>query len=204
MNATSLALRSLRHYWRTNLAVVGGVAVAVSVLAGALVVGESVRASLRELAVARLGRTDHLVASTGFFRGQLAGELEQHERFRGAFERAVGLIAVDGLVEHDRNGRRASGVAVYGVDDRFFAFHDVQPDGGAPSGRQALVSPALARELDLAADDGVMIRLQQPSAIPASSLHGRRDELGRMIRATVRGVLAKEHMGEFSLRPQQG
>ena len=75
MTPTALALRGLRHYWRTNLAVVLGVAVAVSVLAGALVVGASVKASLRELAVSRLGNVDHLVASTGFFRAQLAGDL---------------------------------------------------------------------------------------------------------------------------------
>ena len=62
MTPTALALRGLRHYWRTNLAVVLGVAVAVSVLAGALVVGASVKASLRELAVSRLGNVDHLEA----------------------------------------------------------------------------------------------------------------------------------------------
>ena len=41
-----LVHRSLAHYWRTNVAVVIGVAIAVAVLAGALLVGESVRASL--------------------------------------------------------------------------------------------------------------------------------------------------------------
>ena len=58
MTPTALAIRGLRHYWRTNLAVVLGVAIAVSVLAGALVVGSSVKASLRELAVSRLGNTE--------------------------------------------------------------------------------------------------------------------------------------------------
>ncbi len=70
-----LVHRSLAYYWRTNLAVVAGVAIAVAVLAGALLVGESVRASLRELAVGRLGRTDHLIASTQFFRQALVGDL---------------------------------------------------------------------------------------------------------------------------------
>ena len=50
--------QSVSHYWRTNLAVVPGVAAAVSVLAGALLVGDSVRGSLRDIAVGRLGRTD--------------------------------------------------------------------------------------------------------------------------------------------------
>src|SRR5437867_2391752 len=40
MRPATLVLRSLRHFWRTNLAVVLGVATAVAVLAGALLVGE--------------------------------------------------------------------------------------------------------------------------------------------------------------------
>ena len=67
-----LILRGLTYYWRTNLAVVLGVATAVAVLAGALLVGDSVRGSLRDLVVGRLGRTDYVVASSGFFREQLA------------------------------------------------------------------------------------------------------------------------------------
>ena len=49
MQTSTLIKRNLIHYWRTNLAVVLGVATAVAVLAGALLVGDSVRASLRDL-----------------------------------------------------------------------------------------------------------------------------------------------------------
>ena len=68
----SLLVCAAPYHWRTNLAVVLGVAAAVSVLAGALLVGDSVRGSLRDIAVGRLGRTDIVVTSTGFFREALA------------------------------------------------------------------------------------------------------------------------------------
>ena len=55
MRARQIAIRSLTYYWRTNVAVVLGVATAVSVLAGALLVGDSVRGSLRDLLLGRLG-----------------------------------------------------------------------------------------------------------------------------------------------------
>ena len=61
MTGRILLWRSLTHFWRTNLAVVVGVAVAVSVLAGALLVGASVRGSLRDIALQRLGQVDHVV-----------------------------------------------------------------------------------------------------------------------------------------------
>ncbi len=72
MKTSKLVRRNLTHYWRTNLAVVLGVATAVAVLAGALLVGDSVRASLRDLVVQRLGETDYAITSNGFFREQLA------------------------------------------------------------------------------------------------------------------------------------
>ncbi|MCI0570971.1 MAG: hypothetical protein L0Y66_09475 [Myxococcaceae bacterium] len=75
-----LLLRSLFHYWRTNAAVLVGVATAVAVLAGALLVGESVRESLRRIALRQLGRTEHVVQGgrffgEGFSRGCCAFEL---------------------------------------------------------------------------------------------------------------------------------
>ena len=75
MTFSTLLRRSLTHFWRTNLAVIAGVGVAVSVLAGALLVGTSVRASLRDLALLRLGQVDHVVTAGLFFREALADEL---------------------------------------------------------------------------------------------------------------------------------
>ncbi|HWS53038.1 MAG TPA: hypothetical protein VN228_02890, partial [Pyrinomonadaceae bacterium] len=68
MNTLLLVRRGLVYHWRTNLAVVAGVAVAVAVLAGALLVGDSVRASLRGLFLQRLGRAELVVTSANFFR----------------------------------------------------------------------------------------------------------------------------------------
>ena len=64
----------MRHHSRTNLAAAAGLAIAVAVLAGAFNVGESVRASLRELAVGRLGATQYAVTSSTTFRETLLPE----------------------------------------------------------------------------------------------------------------------------------
>src|SRR6188472_2581181 len=98
MNARDLVLRGLTHYWRTNLAVVFGVTTAVAVLAGALLVGDSVRGSLRALVLQRLGRTDLVVASQGFFRAELASSLRERPEFSADFRDICPLVAVDGFV----------------------------------------------------------------------------------------------------------
>ena len=164
----------------------------------------------------RLGRTDQLIASTQFFRQALASDLLGTPAFKSCCSSAYGLIAVDGLVTTGDGDaeRRAGGVAIYGIDDGFWKFHG-RPSPGTLRPRDAWVSPALARELGLTAggsagadagDSGarsVLVRLQQPSAVPLGTLHGRRDEAGKTIRVTVRDVVPRESMGEFSLRPSQ-
>ena len=64
-----------------------GVAVATAVLTGALLVGDSVRGSLRDLTLQRLGRIDSVLVAGHMFRAALADELaadaELQETFHG-------------------------------------------------------------------------------------------------------------------------
>src|SRR5580658_9986586 len=185
MRISTLLARNLAWYWRTNLAVLLGVATAAGVLGGALLVGDSVRTSLRDLVLARLGNTDYVVARNGFFREGLAAA------FGGTGQEACPMIAINGMVAHQASGRRALGVQIYGVDQRF---------GAAPEGQQILLSAALAGELGAKPGDALLVRVEKPSAIPLESLHGRKEDVGKTIRLTL-GTKAPR---EFSLNPQQG
>ena len=100
-------------------------------------------------------------------------------------------------------GRHLSQARVYGVDDRFWQFHGVANVNG-PANRDALISPALARQLDARAGDSILVRVQRPTDIPLESLHGQRDKLGRSMRLTVANVVPADSLGEFSLEAQQG
>jgi hypothetical protein len=194
MTGTRFVIRTVSYYWRTNVAVVAGVAAAVAVLAGALLVGESVRASLRDIAIGRLGRTEQVVSSAGFFRDALSDAIRTDA---GTQVSAAPLIVAHGFVTHEASGRRAGGVIVYGVDERFWSFH------GVPAPPGVVISPALAAELQATSPDVLLVRLQKPSAIPIESLFGRKDDIARTVRLDVAGILPREQLGEFSLQPRQ-
>jgi ABC-type lipoprotein release transport system permease subunit len=196
MTRKSLLINNLRHYWRANLAVVLGVAVAVSVLSGALLVGASVRGSLRDILLERIGKTEYVVSGQNFFRAQLAADIQATQQFN-----AVPLIALTGTIENAQSQRRGAGVLVYGVDERFWQFHG--KEFAAPQGREILLSEALARELQPQAGETLLLRVEKPSAIPVESLHGRKDDLGKTLRLDFRGVTPANAMGDFSLRPTQ-
>ena len=170
-----------------------GVAAAVAVLGGALIVGDSVRGSLRDLALGRLGRTYDVVSSAGFFGADLAAHLATTTE-----RNAVPIVAATAVVTHEPTGRRATGVFVYGVDERFWRFHGLNPKGGV------FASPALADELGIRRGDVLLTRLQKPSEVPLESLFAHKEDIGRTIRLTVEGSLPRDQLGEFTLRPQQG
>ena len=176
MRISTLLARNLAWYWRTNLAVLLGVATAAGVLGGALLVGDSVRASLRDLVLARLGSTDYVISRNGFFREQLAGSFAVT---------ATPTIVTTGMVVHQASGRRALGVEIYGFSNIYGPAH---------------LSAALARELDTKPGDALLLRVEKPSAIPLESLHGRKEDIGKTIRLTV----SDSTMRDFSLNPQQG
>jgi ABC-type lipoprotein release transport system permease subunit len=201
MRWTDLLRRSLT-YWRTNIAVVAGIATAVAVLAGALLVGDSVRGSLRDLVTERLGRTDRVVLSVEFFREQLADDLRSTEPFNASFSGAAPLIALPGSVSDPASGRRVGQVRVYGVDERFWQFHNLRPRVLEPG--DVLVSRALASELNAARGGVVLVRLQLPSEIPLESLQGRKESAGTTLRVTISDVVPAADLGDFSLDAQQG
>lgn len=205
MRFATLLRRNLGHYWRTNLAVVLGVAVTVAVLTGALLVGDSVRASLRGLVLQRLGNTTHVVTNENFFRERLADDLKSQRAFQSAFADVAPMIVLEGAVEHEKSSRRASGVQIYGVDARFWQFHgQAGISDQMPGPRDALLSPALAREFGAEPGDALLLRVQRPSDVPVESLHGRKDQIGRTVRLSMRAALPAAQLGEFSLRLQQG
>jgi len=78
VNLRTLILRGLRFHWRAHLGVLLGAAVGSAALIGALVVGDSVRGSLREMALQRLGNI-HFAMDTGdrVFRARLAKDIER-------------------------------------------------------------------------------------------------------------------------------
>ena len=196
-----MILRNLTHYWRTNAAVVAGVAVAVAVLSGALLVGQSVRASLRALLLQRLGATEYVVSADRFFREDLAAALvasatgTQHAHL-GA---SCPIIALQGTVVHERTGRRAYDVNVFGVDDRFWKLQ-----GMTGPGRTTLVGSTLAARIGAAKGDTLLLRVETGREIPTESLFGRRENPGRTIRLECDATLAPDRLGEFALRAGQG
>ena len=191
-----LIFRSLTYYWRTNIPVIAGISVAVAVLSGALLVGESVRASLRQLLFEQIGSTRFVIAADHFFSKDLSD----------SFEPPIAhcpMIFLKGTVIREQTGVRAYDVNIYGVDHQFWKFHGLN-GLNFPNDRIAFIGESLASRVDTHPDDGLLLRVETQQSIPREWLYGRRDAVGRTIRLNCGRILKQDALGAFSLRPSQG
>ncbi|MCY3932486.1 MAG: ABC transporter permease [Acidobacteria bacterium] len=204
-------LPSLRHYWRSNVAVVLTAAVATSVLTGALMVGDSVRGSLRQLTLDRLGGIDHALLGAGFFRERLRDELAAYGQFSARYGPVSAAILMQGSVVEPESGRRAARVNVQGIDDEFAAFfpgREEALDLSRPEGQlfaSLAVNRSLAEALAVEPGDSVVLYLERPSEAPRASLMGEKDPEDQLesVRLSVVSVLDDAGPGSFGLAPHQ-
>ena len=67
MTLWQIIRRSWVYYWQIHVAMILAVALTTAVLSGALTVGDSMRGSLRQLTLDRLGPIDRVLLSQTFF-----------------------------------------------------------------------------------------------------------------------------------------
>lgn len=204
MRTFTLYRRTLLHHWRINLPVILGAAVATSTLTGALIVGDSMRASLRHIALGRLGHVDHALVAQRFVGQDLAARIAAAPAFGDAFVRAVPLILMQAAATHADTRKHAGNVNLLGIDASFWAL--AANEISAPldlGGREVILNETLAAELGARVGEDVLIRTGKPSDISTETLLGRRDESTSTLRLTVRRIVPAEGLGAFGLLARQ-
>ena len=95
--------------------------VATAVLTGALMVGDSVRLSLRALAVQRLGPIDHAMVASRFFEESLALRIGASPDFAKSFEQIHAGILVRGGASTEDRKERTAGVQIGALTGNWIA-----------------------------------------------------------------------------------
>ena len=210
-----LLRRSLSYHRGIHIAVALGVAVGTAVLAGALLVGDSVRGSLRSLTLDRLGAIDHALVTDRYFREALAQELADGDRLYSSIDKVAPAVLIRGSLQSADSGARASRVNIHGVDERFWSLFDSaaalfetaaprsETEAPLPEGRQLVLNEALAREVGAKAGDALLVRFQTDTLVPSESVMGRKADNVRTLRLTVAAILPDRGIGRFGLSPSQ-
>ncbi|MFO1003127.1 MAG: ABC transporter permease [Planctomycetaceae bacterium] len=200
-------LSSIFYYRRSHLVVMLAVAVSTAVIGGALIVGDSVRASLRQMTLSRLGGITHVLHSPRFVREKLADEISETlksakvESLRSGHAAPAMLLAAS-VEKKTATGelRRAASVTVLGLKSADWGILDTAASGEEISQASAVNAPTdsgivlgykTAAELGAVIGDSVSVWVELPSSIPRDSLLGEREDTTIEIVLTVEGVLAE-------------
>ena len=187
MTAGKFIWRSLQFYWRTHLAVLAGIAVTTAILTGALAVGDSVRFSLRQQALLRLGRITHaLHTGDRFFREKLGDETG-----------TTPVLLRQGIATLPDGSARANDVQIAGVDERFWKL------GATSSFTGLVVNARLAMQLGVKAGDTIVVRLESPAWLSHDAPLSGKAATTVAIRSQISAVAGDDEFGRFSLMANQ-
>ncbi len=199
-NSLTIVRRSLRYFHKSHIAVGMGVAAATAVIVGALVVGESVRGSLKGLVLNRLANVESIMQSRSYFNQETLTNLGEHE----GTQVVPAILLSNTTVERqqDQSTTRASKVQMLAVNSEFWdALIDPTTENQIPLEEdEVAVNQSLANELALSIGDEITIRMSDTPAVPADNPLGRRDSTGvGLPRQKIVSILPDSGIGGLSL-----
>jgi putative ABC transport system permease protein len=208
MSTRRLLLQSIRYYRRTHLGVILGAALATLVLTGALMVGDSVKATLREQAEARVGKIGAALLCGERLVPWSRARAEHQEAVAGSFvpgNDSAAALMLTGSASSSGGVARANRVQIIGVDAPFWKL--------APSGRvvalagganpEVAVNERLAAQLGVKVGGEVLVKVEKPGAISRDApLSGEESDV-ITLRLRVAHILGDADFGRFALTSGQ-
>lgn len=192
MKLADYVLQSARHYWRGHLGLLFGTFLAATILTGSMLVGDSVRASLRRVAELRLGKVEG---------GVLGGDRWFTEGLARK-NKAAPLIMATGSASAGSGKVRVNGAQVLGVDEAFWKLSTSGKTIAFEKSAVAINEP-LARKLGVTVGDTVLVRLERPSAISRDAPLSGSTNQDVSLRRTVAAIVSAEDFGTFQLVASQ-
>ncbi|PKP20234.1 MAG: hypothetical protein CVU05_09600, partial [Bacteroidetes bacterium HGW-Bacteroidetes-21] len=197
MTKLNYILKSLTYFKRQHFAVVLGVVISTAVLTGALIVGDSVRNSLKQMVIARLGNVQYVLqAGDRFVSAELALGISAKTGVRTA-----PIILTGGVATNPENELRLNKTQVLGVDSSFWQLSGIIMP--VLKNEEVIVSSNLAEKLKLNVGDDLVLRVEKKSVIPLNSPYSSEAVPSVSLRLKVVAVADDKHLGRFGLKNNQ-
>jgi len=188
-----IAARSLIFYSKSSVNQVIVVALLASVITGSLLTGYSVRASLKQKAAEKLGKTGIFISSgLRFFDASLAGRIGGRIN-----EKAISVYESDGYIQNFSTGVTALNAKIYGIGDDFFQFMEVDSISVDPG--TAAINDRLAKHLGISEGEEIIIRFRELDPLPSNAPFAPSKEDKGQIVLKVAKILTDGQSGNFSL-----
>lgn len=216
------AIRTIVHFRRVMFPLAAGMAAASAVIVGALIVGDSVRGSLRSIAMDRIGNVDRVLLAPRWFDSKLVANVTENLGRTGVHAEGV-MFVTQVVAEHrpefsdtPKKGNdtrssssptnavfRAQEMTLFGVEESFWSLGSISPKA-LPRGEEVVLNQSLATKLNAAIGDSVTLKVAREAVVPADSVLGKREaETIALPRWKVVDILPDVSLARFSLQSDQ-
>ncbi|HOU95141.1 MAG TPA: hypothetical protein PLN06_00760 [Bacteroidales bacterium] len=192
----NLALKSLVYYKKQALHQAAIILILTAVITGSLLTGYSVRESLKNSAMNKIGNTGFIISSgLRYFNASISGKLESITGVE-----CTSMLEMEGTAQkfnENGNGNRRQNIKIYGINHDFFYFHNLH-DKYIGLG-EAAVNEKFARALNLSIGDEIILNHKLiddlPSGFPFAPSLG---EVSTHV-FKIKYILSERETGNFSL-----
>jgi len=199
MTYSRLLTRSLVFHRSTHLWVILGTLISTAILSGALIIADSIRASLSRIVLSRLGKTEFALAS-----GDRFFQTETADRLASTLGTLTApILQTKGVVVVGGGAKRANRVQIFGVDGRFGAIGDCREIYNALAPHEALINLPLASRLQIRQNDEILLRMERLSFFPKDTPLTPDQTLAIAKRFKVRAIVDDTQFGRFHLQADQ-
>ena len=192
-----IILRSLKFYRKPVFYQYLIIMLLSAVITGSLLVGKSVKESLKKSASEHLGNTGILISSgTRYFSQELAHKLNDQANIA-----CTGILEITGYSQNLNSQKGAFNTHIFGVDKDFFVFqgnNTLNINTG-----EVAVNKKLAEYLGISAGDELIIRFTEIKDIPADAPFAPSESGGMSKVLKVGIILDPSNTGNFSLSISQ-
>lgn len=188
-----LALKSFYHYRKSNIALILSAALCSCVITGSLILGDSIKESLKKIFSSKTGKVESVITSENrYFRSSLAAQLSKRLNINTS-----AIIGLKGNASSGGGSLKVESVNLYGINSSFFNFSNVEKKININEGH-VLINKKTADALNLNINDSFTVKIPKPSALPSDSPFASKDNY-ISLRLTVQDILSRKHLGDFSL-----
>ena len=196
-NRVQLILRSLAFYKKPVFFQLLIIILLAAVITGSLLVGGSVKESLKRSSSERLGNTGIVISSgTRYFNSDLSLRLKDSSDLA-----CVGIIELQGFCQSLGSQKGASNIHIYGINDDFFTFHGLDSISLKPG--EVAVNRRLSDYLGIKTGDELIIRYTELSDIPREAPFAPSGQLSKSLVLKVGKIIGQGGIGNFSISISQ-
>lgn len=199
MNLKKLFIRSLHHYLLSHLASAGGIAIATALICGAIIIGDSLKYSLKQIVGYRLGEVTHsITAGERVFTKNFADNINKNENVY-----ASAVLKTEAMAVLPGGTQRINKVQVWGVDSSFALAAGHENSDFDLDYNEAFISHNLASRLAIDTGEFLQLHITNTGIIPSNTPFVSEEKQHMSRRVKIKKILDKDHLGHFNLQASQ-